>query len=268
VKQADIHCFLNRFFAANECEIIENSDGKLVTTLTVDLDKQLMNRPFYWHYVEKTGGTPQPMTLTFFTKKKEKKKGEFIHFGSPRLHQIFQSAKKLASFFRLYEMEDASKKQDTGYTPLYPWLNINVKISYLCDRKKDTLLSLGLHLINGQIVEQFFDKLLERTLTPKLPDYCFPLTSLIKPQSGLTRLKKYIEQTIASDDHRWAEEAKMRWNEDLALLERFYEDSHDDHRETYENERNALREQYEPRIAVEVINGGIFYLKNSPIDEP
>ncbi len=26
-----------------------------------------MNRPFYWHYLEKTGGIPNPMSLTLIT---------------------------------------------------------------------------------------------------------------------------------------------------------------------------------------------------------
>ena len=37
-------------------------------------------------------------------------KGETIHFGSPRLHQIFQSTKNLASYIRLYEKSTTSSK--------------------------------------------------------------------------------------------------------------------------------------------------------------
>ncbi len=72
--------------------------------LTIELDKELMNRPFYWHYLEKTGGIPNPMQLTFITNKEkapENIKGETIHFGSPRLHQIFESTKSLAGYIRL-----------------------------------------------------------------------------------------------------------------------------------------------------------------------
>jgi len=67
VQQAEIHEFLVRFFQANGCELIANEDGWLTVQLTVDLDKELMNRPFYWHYLEKTGGTPNPAKLTFIT---------------------------------------------------------------------------------------------------------------------------------------------------------------------------------------------------------
>ena len=51
----------------------------------------------------------------------------------------------------------------------------------------------------------------------------------------------------------------MRWNHDLDLLNRFYEES-DELPESYEIEKQALQEQYEPRITVQIINGGLFYV--------
>ncbi len=81
-----------------------------------------MNRPFYWHYLEKTGGVPNPMKLTLITdpdKVPENIKGETIHFGSPRLHQIFQSTKNLAGYIRLYEKSLLYKNKQT---PLKPWI--------------------------------------------------------------------------------------------------------------------------------------------------
>ncbi|MGM2836147.1 YqhG family protein, partial [Bacillus cereus group sp. Bce025] len=40
---------------------------------------------------------------------------------------------------------------------------------------------------------------------------------------------------------------------------RFYEES-DELPESYEIEKQALQEQYEPRITVQIINGGLFYV--------
>lgn len=39
----------------------------------------------------------------------------------------------------------------------------------------------------------------------------------------------------------------------------FYEES-DELPESYEIEKQALQEQYEPRITVQIINGGLFYV--------
>ena len=142
MQQQEIHNFLLNYFQANDCAIVENGPGYLTVQLTVELDKELMNRPFYWHYLEKTGGVPNPMKLTFITNQDtapDNIKGEIIHFGSPRLHQIFASTKNLASYIRLYENHRNQNKQ----TPLLPWLCLNVKISYQCDRKKGYLSFSG-----------------------------------------------------------------------------------------------------------------------------
>ncbi|MBA2873454.1 YqhG family protein [Thermaerobacillus caldiproteolyticus] len=260
MQQHEIHHFLERYFQANECDIVENDEGYMTVQLSIELDKELMNRPFYWHYIERTGGTPAPMKLTLITKQTEKTSsldGERLHFGSPRLHQIFQSAQKRGSYIRLYEQITASGQ---SFVPLHPWLGLNVKISYQCDRKRDQLLSLGVHLISGTIVEQFQERLQQLVLTPKIPDYCFTISPLIKPQSGLGRLEQYIKHRIEQDDHAWAKEAKERWDEDLALLDHFYEDM-EEKPECYYIEKEALEEQYKPRIIVSVINGGLFYLQ-------
>lgn len=151
MQQRDIHNFLQRYFNSNGCDIIEMSEGHLVTQLTIELDKQLMNRPFYWHYIEKTGGEPKPTKLTLITdhnRAPKGLKGETIHFGSPRLHQIFESTKKMAANIRMFEQVTNSDRN----IPLHPWLVLNTKVSYRCDRKKDIFLSLGLNLIDRKSV--------------------------------------------------------------------------------------------------------------------
>jgi hypothetical protein len=263
MQQLEIHNFLIRYFQANECEITENGPGYLSVQLTIELDKELMNRPFYWHYLEKTGGIPNPMKLTFITNPQiapENLKGETIHFGSPRLHQIFQSTKKLSSYIRLYE----NHKHNNQQTPLMPWLCMNVKISYQCDRKRDIYKSIGLQLINGQMVEDFHDRLQNVQLTPKIPDYSFTLSPLVKPRSGMSRIENYLKSLIEQDDHSWADEARNRWEQDLRLLHHFYEDVEEEN-ESFETEKKALKEQYEPKIKISFINGGLFYLTDKAV---
>lgn len=263
MQQLEIHNFLLRYFQANECEITENGPGYLTVQLSIELDKELMNRPFYWHYLEKTGGAPNPMKLTFITNPQlapENLKGETIHFGSPRLHQIFQSTKKLASYIRLYENHRNNNQQ----TPLMPWLCMNVKISYQCDRKRDIYKSIGLQLINGQMIEGFHERLQNVQLTPKIPDYSFTLSPLVKPKSGMSRIENYLKAMIEEDNHSWAEDARNRWEQDLRLLHHFYEDAQEEN-ESYETEKKALQDQYEPKINISFINGGLFYLTDTAV---
>jgi hypothetical protein len=259
MQQAEIHQFLERYFTANECQIVENQPGFMNVQLTIDMDKELMNRPFYWHYLEKTGGIPNPMRLCLITNQEnapDNIKGEVLHFGSPRLHQIFNSAKKLASYTRLYENKTAVPGRQT---PLQPWLGLNIKVSYQCDLKKDLLKSIGLNLINGMMLENFHQELNKKNLTPKIPDFSFTLTPIIKPRSGIARIRAQIQKELESQPTDWAQAARTRWEEDLNLLDQFYE-GQDEKPESYYVEKQALAEQYEPKIKVEIINGGLFYL--------
>ncbi|WP_017726973.1 YqhG family protein [Halalkalibacterium ligniniphilum] len=260
MQQHQLHNYLRRYFIANDSAVVRESGSHLEIQLSIEMDKLLMNRPFYWHYLEKTGGIPQPLKLTLITNQATAPadlKGEPIHFGAPRLHQIFQSTRELGGYIHLYENVQANGNQSI---PLHPWLCLNAKISFQCDRKKEVLLSLGLNLIHGQIVQQFFNRLQAINFSQKIPDYCFSLSPLIKTQSGIIRLEKMIQAYAESEDPKWAEDAIKRWEEDLHLLERFYEHV-EDKPESYELEKTALQEQYEPRIEVEIINGGIFYLQ-------
>jgi hypothetical protein len=259
VQQQEIHNFLERYFTANNCELLENNSGYMTVQLTIDLDKELMNRPFYWHYLEKTGGVPNPMKLTFVTNSQQAPdtiKGEVIHFGSPRLHQIFQSTKNLAGFIRLYENSNSIYGVQT---PLIPWIGLNMKISYQCDRKRDVFHSIGLQLINGRMVEDFHEKLLKLSMKSKIPDYAYTLSPLIKPGSGINRIQSFINNRIEQEDQKWAEDARTRWKKDLDLLHHFYEDA-EEKSESFETEKLALQEQYEPKINISVVNGGLFYL--------
>lgn len=260
MQAPQVHNFLERYFLANDSRIIDNAPTYLTVQLSEKLDKLIMNRPFYWHYLEKTGGTPEPMTVTFITDQmnhQEKVKGEAVHFGSPRLHQIFSTTRSLGGFIRLYE---DVKTTERASIPLHPWLCLNVKVSFQCDRKKDVILSLGLNLIHGQIVNQFYEKLCQKTLTPKIPNYCFTLSPLIKEKSGLGRIKRMILTYIENEDDAWAKEALERMENDLSLLERFYEE-YDEKPESYEVEKEAILEMYKPEVYVSIINGGIFYME-------
>ncbi|MGN1400703.1 MAG: YqhG family protein [Bacillus sp. (in: firmicutes)] len=259
MKQSDIQQFLRRYFSANHCEILEDHPAYLSIQLTNEMDKALMNRPFYWHYLEKTGGEPNPAKLTLITDPQqvpEGIKGETVHFGSPRLHQIFGSTQKLGSFIRLFEERNP---HSSGNTALHPWLGANIKVSFISDRKKDVFFSLGLHLISGQIITDFHTEMLTKRLTPKIPDLSFTISPIIMPKSGMLRLDRYVRLQLASEDHEWAEKALQKWESDRSLLEHFYEDEEDT--ENLELEREALRLQYEPHIDVSVINGGMFYLQ-------
>ncbi|MET1247792.1 YqhG family protein [Sporolactobacillus sp. STCC-11] len=257
MQQAEIRDFLVRFFSSSDCELLPISNpSQLKVKLTKQMDKLLMNRPFYWHYIEQIGQTPETATLTFrFTDQIDE--GEFVHFGSPRLHQIFNTAEQLGRYIRLYQVLAPQSSP-----ALEPWLGINMKISYQCDLKKDRLISMGLQLINGTLIEGFQTMLTRLDLNQKLPNYCYTLSPLITVKSGIQRIERFIESELESEPSEWADQASERWAKDQNLLNTFYEHQ-DEKPDRYFQEQKALKEQYQPKISLQLINVGLFYLQSS-----
>jgi hypothetical protein len=272
VLQADVHKYLKTFFTENDSPVLEESPGHLHVQLSVEMDKALTNRPFYWQYLEKIGGVPNPWKMTVVTDedqapvdldKRYDRKAEAVHFGSPRLHQVFELTKEQGSHVRMYE-KVARTSLSAHSLPLLPWLNMNMKISYEAEKKRDRLVSIGLCLTNGEMIEDFYDHLKYYPLEADIPDYCFTVSPLIKPLSGVERIRHQIELIVRSEDHGWAEEAELKMAEDLALLHTFY-DGAEELPDSFHLEQDAIRRQYTPKVAITVINGGLFYLHQHPL---
>ncbi|MFZ4452114.1 YqhG family protein [Salibacterium aidingense] len=254
--------YLCRYFQSNGAEILNQSANKIQVQLTEALDQELINRPFYWQYIKKTGAYGEPMTLTFWTDrdKEENEKGEHLHFGSPRLHQIFQSARQKGKWTLLYE----NSRKNQHPSPLFPWLVVNVKYSFVSHQRKDYIASYGLQLIHGQFVEHMMDRLRSKKLHAMIPDHSFPMASLIQVQSGLLRIKRKVEQALASHSEEWAHKAERRMQEELSILEAYFRSSSYSEEE-YEREKQAIISRYHPHIQVDIVNSGLFYLSQSAL---
>lgn len=255
-----IHQYLRQFFKENQCQILNHHDHFINVQLTIEMDKKIMNRPFYWQYIESTNDEPRPAQLTLITDKNqlvEKVTGEVIHFGSPRLSQLFRVTKEMGSFVQMYEQ---IANQFETQPILTPWLGVNYKVAYCSDQTKEMLYSLGMNLMTGQVIENFQESLGAVDLATKMSANTFNLPYIIKPIRALERLDGMIDDFIQQADHTWAEEAKKRWQKDRRVLEYFYEDV-EDKPECYETEKEAMDQQYAASIKIEIINGGLFYLK-------
>ncbi|MED0679953.1 YqhG family protein [Aneurinibacillus thermoaerophilus] len=273
MNQAQVRSFLERYFAAHQAHYVEQHPAYFKVELPIEVDKDLGNRPFYWTYVERLNLEPQPMCMTFVfdnASLPEGVNGEDITFGSPRLQQFFASAQRHGRYIRLYEHTDPPNGSNLHFA-LTPWLGINYKISFICDRKKDRLLSLGINLIHGQIKENFFDYLEARNILPVLPDYAYTMRPIFSIDSAVQHLERHVQTAIDAEDKTWACEARSRLAAELAQIEHFYarktatEDKNEEPVLNHKEKRaEELRWQYEPRIEVEIINGGVFYLSHTP----
>lgn len=282
MNKLEIRSYVESYFRAFQSHFHENNPAYFSVELPIEVDKDLGNRPFYWTYVEKIGMQPNPLTLTFVFDRDglpEGTRGEELVFGSRRLHQIFDSAKKHGKFVRLYEANSNTVSPPFSKSePLVPWLGINYKIEFICDQKKDILFPLGINLVSGQIREEFYHHVKDLLLTPKLPDYSFTMQPIFGVESATTRLEQYIQNRIDQEDTLWAEQANQRWEEERVLVESFYQEESlrqsstetdeevwQERKSKWEAEKQTrlqeLSWQFEPRIQVTVVNAGLFYLR-------
>ncbi len=258
----NINHFLESFFSLYDCPIDRPEKNLFSIQLNRELDEALMNRPFYWHYMDKLGQQGAPMTLKLNTDPESEEKGfEWIHFGSPRLQQIFSYIQQQAMYTLLYEKSDGVTK-----TALYPWLVGNIKVSYLGKQKKEEIFSIGLHLINGIMLNNMMKKLENIPFQRVMSDYSYTLSPIIKPPSGFYRIFQYIENEISTHDNSWAIASLKTLQEEKELLDYFFQHNKDV-QEFYENEERHLTERLEPKIEISIINAGLFYLSAQTVQK-
>ncbi|GGK19412.1 hypothetical protein GCM10010965_10610 [Caldalkalibacillus thermarum] len=259
----ELYHFVEQYVRAQGCTIIDKGPSHLTVHLSVQADKDIMGRPYYWMFMERTGAEPEPMTITFCFDPEQMPENtgtrtELIQFGCWRLHQIFQSCQKHGQFIRLYE----EGTQASLTRALTPWICFNYKISFISDQKKDLFYPLGFNLINGEILAPFDQVLNRYRLTPKIPDYHFTLTPIFSLKSALKRIEMYLYDYLDNMDKTWAQEANKRLDEEAKLICAFFQHSH--HEEEVLQRRLKEIEDYRPKIEVVPINLGLFYLNTHP----
>lgn len=260
VNQIDIEKFLINYFTSHHCEVIQNEPGILSVQLTIEMDKALMNRPFYWHYIEATGNKGEPKKITFILDpEKSAEEGEWIHFGSPRLQQINNHLGANAKFIHLFEELNVDKN-----TILHPWLLTNFCIIYEGKQKKEELFSIGLNLINGTFMFDMMQELEAASLSPTISDRCYTISPLIKINSGFLRIENYIHHYILEQDHTWASDSLQLLQEEIAMIHHFYENNDEENKqEELEKELEDIHARLQPKITYKVINGGLLYLQET-----
>lgn len=251
----NIHAFVKQYFVANHCTVLELDHRLLQVELTEEMDKKIMNRPFYWHYIEATQGIGEPKTLLLSPDwNNEDSTVEAIHFGSTRFQQILRDLTKEPVIVQMFESVDTKDKQ-----ALHPWLFVNVKITYQSIQNKDEIFSLGLNLITGTIILHMMDHLLQTDLNPTISSLCYVLSPMITYESGLKRLENILDVYLEEQTHQWAVHSIQEMDNELQLLEHFYEDHHS----KKEQEMKAIQKRYQPIISFKYMSGGIVYLTPS-----
>lgn len=268
MNETETRSYVNRYLQAMQCHIIESSPGHVQVQLSERADKDLVNRPFYWSYVEKLGIEPQPVTLSLIfdpEKAPPDTKGERVIPGSTRLQQIFRSASKHGRFVRLYEDSPLNLKSPRGSRPYTPWLGINYKIEWICDKMRSEIHSLGIQLLDGTIHDNFYAGLTSRQWTPRLPSHRFLTKPKLTLEAALNELEFYVQGYLEQVDDTWARDAEERMREELERLEQYYRDkpsrvSEEEFQDEHVRRVRETKWQYQPRVQVTVVNAGLFYM--------
>ncbi|WP_068786234.1 YqhG family protein [Paenibacillus phocaensis] len=195
---------------------------------------------------------------------------EELAFGSPRLKQIFEAARKGGRF--VYLFEEPGQRQRLALLPAAyePWLGVCFKVEFCCDMKREELHYYGVSLLTGAIDESFQARLTTKPMVPRLPENVHIEPTQLSLDAGRAALEQRLADRIAGYDDTWAQEARERLNDELALIDAYYKDLVKDPEperaqeatEQYEARREEIRWQYEPRIVVSALGCGIFHLRS------
>lgn len=275
----EIKAFVESFFTLRDCTILENDPSYLTVELNPETDKDLGYRPFYWSYIENMRMKPQLLVKRYIFDpafEQREMSDEYLLFGSYRLRQIFLAAKKKGQFIRLYEEDNTIK----GTTALSPWIMVNYKVEYVCDKKREQLFSFGYNLITGLICDNFYKQIENMRLTPKLPAYFFTQSPLHSTQMGFAQIEQRMNQLILSQDDSWALAAWQRYEAEKEQTIQYYQENYIKYQQkgnkneykqaieqwaTEKSQRiEELEWQYMPRIEVSPINMGVLYLLSTP----
>lgn len=256
MQQEQVRQFVERYLASFSAHIVESHPDYLTVKLPVEIDKDIGNRPFYWSWVEKMNLAYQPLVLTFAFHPERMPDGlraEYLHLGAGRMQQIFASTQKHGQFVCMYE-QTKGRPSPYGHrhsTPLVPWLCMNLKISLLCDKRRDILMYLGINLHEPRIVHDFTSFLFRLPLSPAIPDYFYTLDRRISLEQAVQLAKQEITRVLAREDQSWAREARERLDEELAILQAYYDELALREQHTEEDPEKAEVESEEPVQAVE-----------------
>ncbi|MET3684289.1 hypothetical protein ABID56_002415 [Alkalibacillus flavidus] len=256
MKQADIQPFVSQFFNQHGAHITHEEDGFMTVQLTETLDKQLMNRPFYWQYVDTMGFEGEPMTVAFsFSDKHQDGQSELIHLGSPRLHQLFQIVQREGAFTTLFE--HAESESDTK--ALDPWFVMNGFIQYQGAWIAEEQISIGILLTNGTMRFAWMDEMQDHHFKTIIPPYHYKIPTIISIESALQKMTSQLNDRITNQSQSFINQSITLYNREMNLLQTLSsEDTQSDQTFIKQSEQHIYDRLY-PNISLQWINGGMFY---------
>ncbi|MHA0857826.1 YqhG family protein [Paenibacillus sp. CMAA1364] len=294
------------YLEATECQIIEKSPYHVTVKLSPEADKQLTNRPYYWGFVERTGVDPETLSYTFVfdpenynipdVKPVPINNGtgqdsilsryfdvsptmprigpgrilrEDVPYGSQRLQQIWDVARREGSSVYLFEHPGNMQRRALFSAAYEPWLAVCFKVEMTCDVKREQLHFMGISMLSGTISQDFRQQLANKTLSPRLPENVHINPAELSIREAAEKLQSNLISSLGELDYQWADQAQERLKDELMIIDSYYEHMMNDTDEEknnaiqvqYEARRSEMAWQYEPKVKISAITCGLFHLR-------
>ena len=196
---------------------------------------------------------------------------EDVLYGSRRLAQIWEASREEGHCVYLFEVPDEERRPKTRSTAYEQWLGVCFKAEFSCDLKREELHFLGISLSRKTIVDHFDAQLKGRNLQPRLPEYTHVRPAALTLSAAASLLENYLMDKLSRLDYSWADQARVRLDEELAILDSYYEDllkETDEEKRTatadqHQSRRSEMMWQYSPKITLTAITCGLFHLSSS-----
>lgn len=287
MNSGEVYRITETYLNYTQCTILEKSDVHVLVKLSEEADRALTNRHFYWGFVDRTSAPAETMTFVFvFDRQKyihfcESKRHhaltttpyrvEHLYWGGQMFERIVQAIQQRGQVVNLFEAYSHGQP-----VSLHTFLVVHCKIRFCCDRQREQLQSLAISLCSGHIVNPFASLMDHIPWSTQLPAYTSLEAHHISLNEALARLEKQIRGIVSATDAQWAQEAKHRMQEELAVMNHYYEPlladvEEDEERaaitQQYLARQKEIEAQYAPRIEVSVINGGLFHLSEQTFQQ-
>ncbi|SDI95775.1 YqhG family protein [Salimicrobium halophilum] len=245
--------FVKQFYQLFGARWEETADEEWEVTLTKELDKALMNRPFYWHYIEKMNAEGVPSKLTYTTT--DQKGKLFIHAGSPHLHKLYTYTTNKGRKTTVYEKTTDNRRKEG----LHPWLLCHFSITYKGITRTVQCLNIGIHLLTGAFRWNFLSHIRNYEWESEPSYYTYPIRPIIPEKNAVKRLTSYMEDHIGKQKHEWAERALEKRETEKRIIEEFHKKEGMD-MNWYTQQHEELQRRLEPAVYLQEENRGIFYM--------
>ncbi|KIL44382.1 YqhG family protein [Jeotgalibacillus soli] len=245
---------VHRFLTIKRAEVIKGESHSHIR-LTEELDRQFMNRPFYWHYRDAMNQPGEPMSITLVTQPTENTQNPTVIASmlDNTFRQLVEAAHMEAGFFKAFEhvSEQSSKSLNT---PLYPWLMIQGVLTIDPPGASLNWCATAISLTTGAMRHDGENLLENLILKPQLPDFHFTVAPVIENDRAI---EKILQQFEVQGNKLFTEEinqAKARYKQLSDTIETV-------ENPVWKQELKEYASSLKPKIRLDNPIGGLLYLR-------